>query len=482
MKLLQQEGNNSFVTNSLFIFLVRFFPSLANLLIVIAFSRYLDRAEYGIYQEFWVRLQVLSTVACVGLQAFLVTYQPVLVAAMIRSLSVKSIFKLIGWICFCAAVLAAMQADNFNWTMAFAFLVIYSLSIILESVLISFRQYGILVFSNLIYTVLFCIAHWLVLSERWSIEKLFSILLILVAAKLLATYIAFKKALAGMPALSNSYDLRSAKTLWAHLGVYDISQILFRWIDKFIITLIFTDELSAIYYNGSLEIPFLPLLLGAVGSAALMQLSGLGDHDKSVENAISVVNRSGKVLSSIVFPLFFFFLVFRKELFLVLLSDKYLQSVPIFAMAILAMPLKTYSFTTILQNRHRGDIINKGAVFDLVLALVLMYPLYIAMGLPGVALSFVISTYLQAGYYLYHSGRELRVSPVKLIPAVSWSIKLIVFASSFIALYYLFAANYSPEIVLVLGSSFLVFVSVVSLYIELIVEKRKHDAAEEIQI
>ncbi|MCD6062868.1 MAG: hypothetical protein K0R82_779 [Flavipsychrobacter sp.] len=480
MKLSQQEGNNSFVTNSLFIFLVRFFPSLANLLIVIAFSRYLDRAEYGIYQEFWVRLQVLSTVACIGLQGFLVTYEPALVVAMVKSLSIRSKLAVFGWVCLCAAALAIMQADNFNWLLSFAFLVAYSLSVILESLLINFRRFNVLVLSNLIYTVLFCACHWLVLAQDWSIEKLFSILLILTATKLLVVCIAFRKAMGTMPAHNSDYDSASAKKLWMHLGVYDISQILFRWIDKFIITIVFTEELSAIYYNGSLEIPFLPLLLGAVASAALMQLAGLSDHEKSVENSVSVVNRSGKVLSSIVFPLFFFFLVFREQLFVVLLSDKYLQSVPIFAMAILAMPLKTYSFTTILQNRHRGDIINKGAIYDLALALVLMYPLYLTMGFPGIALSFVISSYLQAGYYLYNSGRELGVSPFKLIPVASWTVKLIVFATSFIAYYYFFAAKYSPEIVLVLGSSFLVFVCVVSLYIELMIEKKKHASAEEV--
>ena len=472
MKLSQQAGNSSFVANSFFIFLVRFFPSLANILIIIVFSRYLAKADYGIYQNFWVRLSVLSTVACLGLQAFLVTYKPALVATFIRKLSARSVWFLVVWISMCAVIFATLQAEHFYWLLPFIFLVVYSLSTIIEAVLITFRSFNFLVIVNLLYTLLFCAVHWLFISQGWSIGLLFVSILVLTGLKLLTAYAAFTRSLKLQPHYSDTYDLQKTKNLWINLGVYDVSQVLFRWIDKFVISLLFAEELSAVYYNGAVEIPFLPLLLGAFASAALMQLSGLEDRDNDTPDVVSVVNRSGRLLSSIVFPLFFFFLVFREDLFLVLLGDKYLTSVPIFAMSILAMPLKTYSFTTILQNKHRGDVINKGAVYDLVLACILMYPLYLMLGLPGVALSFVVSTYLQAGYYLYHSSRELNISAFRLIPVCNWLIKLIVFAALFLAFYYLFAAKYSSGIVLALGGSFAVFVCAVSLYIELIIEKK----------
>ena len=80
------------------------------------------------------------------------------------------------------------------------------------------------------------------------------------------------------------------------------------------------------------------------------------------------------------------------------------------------LPLRAYPFTALLQSEHRGDIINKGAIIDFILACVLMYPLYLLMGLPGVALSFVISTYWQAGYYLIQTSKIMNIGIASLVP------------------------------------------------------------------
>jgi len=219
--------------------------------------------------------------------------------------------------------------------------------------------------------------------------------------------------------------------------------------DKYIISLFLSAELSAIYFNGSVDIPFLSVILGAAGSASLIQMAyNKEDEDK---HAVQLANYSSRLLSSVVFPLYFFFLFFSKELFIVLLSSKYLPSVPVFTMSILTIPLYAYHLTSILQNRHKGATINKGAILDLVLALALMYPLYKLIGLPGVALSCVVSSYVQACYYLIETSGLLKVKVSKLIPLNNWSIKLIVFSTVFIAIHYLLGLFFPYQKVLFLG-------------------------------
>jgi hypothetical protein len=168
-----------------------------------------------------------------------------------------------------------------------------------------------------------------------------------------------------------------------------------------------------------------------------------------------------------VFPLFFFLFFFRYELITVLLSNKYAGAIPIFAASILVLPVKAYSFTTVLQRMHKGAIINAGAIADLVLACALMYPFYLWLGLPGVALSFVVTTYLQAAFYLIYSARILQVSPLRLLPLSNWLIKLIVFSTLFITIHYLGIHWFAERIALILAAIFTVIIIGVSLKTEL---------------
>ncbi|HQE12664.1 MAG TPA: polysaccharide biosynthesis C-terminal domain-containing protein, partial [Flavipsychrobacter sp.] len=105
-------------------------------------------------------------------------------------------------------------------------------------------------------------------------------------------------------------------------------------------------------------------------------------------------------------------------------TNRYIAAVPIFAWSIVVLPLRCYGFTAILQKRQQGSLINKGAILDLVVAVALMYPMYRWMGLPGVALSFVISTYVQAGYYLFHTARLVQQPLQSLVPLAFWGKQL----------------------------------------------------------
>lgn len=466
MKNLRQANTDNFSGKAIFIFLIRFFPALANVLVLIYLSRNLSKEVYGQYQNYWVQLYVLSALAGMGLQSFLFTYSSGFINALLRTLSWRTYLGGLFWIVIWASVYAFLQSSvsQINIFIPFLFLLFYTFSIILEGLYFVFKRFVLLLFTNLVYATAFCYLHYLFIDGKLSLTGLFFVLLLLVSGKLFLQ-------LLFLPATikHNNLDildrpLSEVRKLWLYLGVYDVSQYLFKFIDKFIISLVLAEELSAVYYNGSQDIPFMSLLLGAAGSAVLMQLAS--DKAKDGTYSVALIKKSSKFLSSIVFPLFFFFMVFRTELFSVLLSEKYLQAVPVFMMSILAIPLRAYNFTTILQNQHKGKIINIGAVSDLVIALALMYPLYQLLGLPGVALSYVISSYLQAGYYLYHTSNLTGTTVWQLLPFANWMKKAIVFGFVFIGFHYSVVSVLSPENVLIWGMALLALVIAVALAVE----------------
>lgn len=469
MKLLQRaERSNTIIGNSFLIFLIRFFPSLATVLVVIFFSRNLEQSVYGQYQDFWVQLLLLSAVGMLGIPAFVLTYTPAFVSQLSNKLSGRHYAYLFLWMAGVATVFTLLQINDsrLSWFVPFSFFIIYSLNAILESVLIVFRKFSFLLWVNVFYTLVFLALHYGVIGGEFSINDLFMYLLAPGILKLLLVLGKANNCLKmSTEFVEHEYTISEVRSLWFHVGVYDILQKFFTWIDKFVISLLFSAGVFAMYFNGTFDIPFLPLLLGAVSSAALLQMSSFSKKG-DVSATVLIANQTARILSAVVFPLFFFLFVFRYELFNVILTNKYEAAIPIFAATVCVVPLRAYNFTSILQNRHKGRIINIGAVMDIVIAILLMYPLYCLWGLLGIALSFVLSSYIQGAYYLYHTGKVLNTPIHKLIPITNWLVKLLLFGILFFVLHHLLVTSYNSSIVLLLGSITLVVVLLLALLVE----------------
>ncbi len=470
---MPEAKTNSFFSNSLLIFLIRFFPLLATTLVLIFFSRELDTVTYGAYQNFWTQLFVLNSISCLGIHVVIITYPLSFVAGVLKTLSNKFYLGFMLWLIAISSVYAYMRhsATGINWLVPQCFLIVSCLSLIVEAVLVTARKFTLLILGNVIYAIVFGWLHWRFLQHEIELNDLFYYLLLFIAAKLLVTGIVALLEVRKQKTSPDESSLANVRSLWMHMGFYDVSQMTFKWLDKAIVSVLLTEQLSAIYFNGAVDVPFLSLILGAAGSAVLIQLAHNKINDKEDE-AVFLANHSARILSAIIFPLFFFFMFFSRELFNIILSEKYLASVPIFMVSILTMPLFAYHLTAILQNRHKGATINKGAILDLLIALVLMYPLYQLIGLAGVALSCVISSYVQAGFYLYHTSKELNISILKLVPVANWLVKLIVFACLFIVIHYLLTIYFEQHFVLFLGMGATAATALIALAVELKASKR----------
>ena len=466
---LLKARSNVLLSNSFFIFIIRFFPSLANLLVLILYSRQLSQNDYGNYQHFWIQLYIIYPLICMGIHVLLVTYSADFILGLFRQLTRLHIGLYILWALTLSGVFAFLQqtALHISLYVPFLFMLSFSLSVVLETFLIVFRAYKSLVTISIIYSAAYFFIHFYILTHGFSLQAVYSLLLIITILRFciyaVMTVVHIRRT--GFHHAPDGVELKKARSLWLHLGFYDVTQNIFNWIDKFIISLVMTASVSAVYFNGSQNIPFLPLLLSAAGSAVLMQLAS-SDKENEPKGIVYLMNQSGKVLSGIVFPVFFFLFLFRHELIGILLL-KYNAARPVFAVFLLVLPVRAYSFTTVLQRMHKGNIINAGSVGDIVLACALVYPLYRLFGLPGVALSFVITTYLQAAFYLYYSARLLRVSPLKMIPYANWAVKLIAFGILFTIVHFIGNLYFNSRITLFLGAMTMAVLVIGSLYVDL---------------
>jgi len=127
--------------------------------------------------------------------------------------------------------------------------------------------------------------------------------------------------------------------------------------------------------------------------------------------------------------------------------------VPIFAIGIFILPLRINNFSVILQCFSQGKKVMLGSLIDIIIAIVLMIILYPFMGMKGIVLSIVISTYCQVLYYLWHSAKILHVTIWKLVPLQKLLLKFLILLALYFIIF-LLLAHFSIIIKIIVGVLF----------------------------
>ncbi len=398
------------------VFGLKLFPALASLVVLILFSRHLATEVYGHYQNFWVQVYLLSAFSALGLGSLVYSYTVAELRRFFSQLPWQTWLVAAGLVAGLALCFGWLQRPSLGMAMPMGFFLVYSMGIWGEILLSALRRFVQVSLLNFIYALLFLAVHLYWLRQGQQLDVLFEYLFLLQGLRLFGLVVCVIPGLSRVP-LGGLEPPGEKIRLWAYLGVYELSGVLFRWLDKFLISIFLLQHQAAIYFNGAQGVPFLPLLLGAVAGASLMEMA---NHRGQREAIVETSKKASRLLACLVFPVFGFLVFYTPDLLVLILSEKYRQSIPIFYVGLAVMPLRAYSFTSILQHAQRGRIINLGSLGDLLLALLLAYPLYQSFGLPGVAAAFVISTYWQCGYYLWHAAQWARQPPAALIPWRDW--------------------------------------------------------------
>ncbi len=425
--------NITIYKDSLLIFISKLLVSLARVVGTFLFSYHLSQADYGIYQNYWVQFTTLFAFASLSLSTATFSYSPQKLIDILHVLKRKNIVVGSGIALMIGVIFASMQhkvGAALGWS--FLFLIFQTGAIIGDALLTVFKKFKPLLWINISYFLIFILIHlWCLFVVEYSFNTFVMLISLLSLAKSLAIIASLKsvvKIYAPQPIVDTQY-----KRLWLHLYIFDIIQIFLAFSDKFILSLLVSPDVSAVYQNGTYAIPILSVLFSAVSSAVFIHLA---EVKNDMLKEIAILKQAGKILSLVALPLFFFFLFFGKEFVLLVFSDKYLASVPIFSTSILAIPFNVFNYTLILQRKEQGSTITKGLVLDVVCVLLFVYPLYKWLGLPGIPLAYVLSTACQTAYYLWHHQMIFEKPLYFILPLYNWLIKAIVFAIISAILYF----------------------------------------------
>jgi O-antigen/teichoic acid export membrane protein len=387
---------------------------------IVLFANMLSVANYGTYQQVWIVVNLFCTIIPFGFTALLLSSNTGAIfhwintrKKLVLSICLLSITALIVYLLF------AMDGFTANEKLfLFVLIIIQIISFIGEAILIKQAKEKTIFWINTIYFIGYFLLHYFIVMQYYNIATLLLGLIIITIVKTFFLFMQKNKN-------EQSYEAENniAKE-WIYLGTNDVLNVLVKWLDKWIILLLWPTASFAIYFNGTYEIPIFLLLLGAVGSVSIVEISKLKlDNTKEI---VAIFKKPILVLATIALPSFAFLFFNSSNLFSYLFSNKYNASVPIFIITLLIIPARVVYSTSVLQVFGKSKIIVQGVLLDLVLAIIFMASLYPILGLKGLALAFVLSTYIQVYYYLWHTSKLLRQSVSSLVPFFSLALILII--------------------------------------------------------
>ncbi len=377
------------------LFLGKIIPSLSLAIIYITFSHRLPLEEYGKYQQIWVVLSFSTIISCFGLPSVIVTLGNRLSGTDFQTFYKKALrYSMLALlVCYGFIFFYYQQIELINRLLLFPLIISQSYYLIQEALAISGFKEDKLTICNIIYAILLLAAHIIILYFSYSLSLLIISITILSITR---SYI-LRFFLTAHSNFVSQITLPEIDIQRYYIGSNESIQILLKWLDKIVLAGIMSTADFALYFNGSIEIPFLNVLIAS--ALAILSTEASKQTDNS-ESLIGMLKSSSLLMSSIVFPLFFFLILNRTALIELAFGKNYSASADIFWVVLLVLPLRIASFSGILQILKQGKKIIYGGIGELILMICLMIPLYHFFGPIGVAASVVISTYTQIFYYL----------------------------------------------------------------------------------
>ncbi len=382
------------------------------LVIIFVYARQLSVSDYGIYQSVWLYVNVISVISLFGLPALLLSTSLSQITYWVK-LHLKLFITITLFVNLVPLLYVLFAITSYSYSiklLVVTIIILQNLAVITETIAIKNQKEKLVLISNLIFSAGFLIAHLYILYNHYFLWLLLFCIAIMLVLKIIVLIFFGKNKIIIKPE-TNENEISNQ---WFYLGINDILGVAFKWVDKWVILFFVSVSQFAIYFNGSYEIPIFGLMLSAMGNIMLVDLAD--KKDKSANNVKQIFNRSTLLLASIVFPAFCLLLFYNYNFFTLIFSNKYEEAIPIFIICLFVLPLRITNFTAVLQSYKRADLIVKGAAIDLLLAIIFMIILYPVLELKGLALAFVLSTYVQAAYYLWHTGKIINKPVHYFIP------------------------------------------------------------------
>ncbi len=191
---------------------------------------------------------------------------------------------------------------------------------------------------------------------------------------------------------------------------------LFGWIlDKAIIAFSLGPERFATYAVGAIELPLDTILQGSVANVLRASLPPLA-RDGKLDEMARLLKAAVRKLSLMIFPAFAFMVVFSHDIIVLAFTPKYVDSVNVFRLYLLLVPLQALVLSPVPQAFGLTRINLAISAGSVPLKAGLSYLLLQTLGYYGPAVATVITAWVMGATYFLVMMRLLRRGPAALLP------------------------------------------------------------------
>ena len=201
----------------------------------------------------------------------------------------------------------------------------------------------------------------------------------------------------------------------APVAMTNTVDVVARWLDKFVVSLMFGPALLGVFFVGAIEIPFVSVVVSSVFNVAAPAISA-SRHTGDIDGIITLARNAVKLTAGIIWPLFAYLFVFADSAVPLVFSTSFTGAVVPFRVYLLLLPLRIVSYGTVLIALGRSRAVFWTTVAALAVNAFLTVTLARIFGFIGPAFATVISTLFHIAVFVIIIVKELGVGPGKLLP------------------------------------------------------------------
>jgi len=199
------------------------------------------------------------------------------------------------------------------------------------------------------------------------------------------------------------------------VGLSNLLGLINKYVDRMVVIAVASVETFASYSVAAFELPFVSIITGSLATTLIPEYAN--HHEKGdAKLTVEYWNRSGSVVACFMIPLAIGSIAYSRDIITILFSPKYLDIVLVFAIYQLILPVRSFSFGSVLYATGNSRLVLLNIAMTVLVNVAGNIVGYKAFGLPGLAGATVLSVWFMAAVQLMQIKRVLRTSFSCLVP------------------------------------------------------------------
>lgn len=188
-----------------------------------------------------------------------------------------------------------------------------------------------------------------------------------------------------------------------------------------------TDAFAA-FANGFIELPFAGMVIGAVATVLLPEISRLSKEESKVKDIVNIWQSSLKKSAQIIYPLAVFACVFAPQIIEILYGDKYTAAVPYFRIIIIINLVRVVPYAPVMMGMNMTKQYFIANFIPAILLIGLDYIWVNNSNSPyGIAFLQCLAIVLHVLIMFIYIARKTKIPMRKMIP-ISYCLKILLIA------------------------------------------------------